>query len=313
MNQIDTVWSLANEFMNSAKLVAINDGMISSVVEDIVEWKGNGVRVFQGYPLCIKSGSIRKVFLYELIANSVNYCFWYGKHNIRPNGADSEKMYNLLDESFIYLEEMKKTATFSHYQELEIIIGTFIDKLSKARFPLIDHRVRHLNEILNRSDLLSVIEISVQREDYSVDRWLDYLITSFPGYSKDLFLKRAFLFIMQMYRRCGIFEDKILNRSDLLSVNEISKVLVPADYQVPKMLRWLGCIEYCDSLAFLVDNDLSIAEGTSAECEIRAATIIVCKRIADLAKCTCEEVDTYLYGRRNRIIAPFPLTVTTNY
>lgn len=304
MNHIDTVWSFANEFVDSAKLVTINDEVIDKIAKDVVRWKETTERLLWNFPTCIKSGSIEKIFLYELIANSVNYCFWYGRHNIRPNGASSTKMYNLLDESFDELEEMKETATFSPHDELEIIIETFIDKLSRARFPLIDHRVRHLNEILNRSDLLSAIEISVLREDYkdySVDKWLDYLITSFPGYSKDLFLKRAFLFIMQMYRRCGIFGK------------EISKVLVPADYQIPKVLRWLGCIEYKYPLDFTTDMNILLAEGCSTECEIRAATIVVCKRIADLAGCTCEEVDTYLFGRRHFCTDSFHLTVTTNY
>jgi hypothetical protein len=301
MNQINTVWSLTNKFVDDAKLVTINSERIMDVAADISGWKDDNPFVYQGFPKCIPSGNIRKIFLYELIANSVNYCFWLGKHNIRPNEASSTRMYNLLDESFEYLEELKETATFDSRQEKEIIINTFITKLSTWRFPLIDLRVRHLNEILNRSDLLSVIELSVHREDYSVEKWLEYLITSFPGYSKDMFLKRAFLFIMQMYRRCGIFKK------------EIGKVLVPADYQIPKMLRWLGCIEYDDSLAYSIDNNYSILEGCVAECEIRAATIVVCRRIADLARCTCEEVDTYLFGRRNWCTCPFHLTITSNY
>lgn len=301
MNPIETVWSLANTFVDSAKLVTISDGEISNAAKAVMDWKESGPRVFQGYPLCIKSGHPRRILLYELIANSVNYCFWYGRYDIRPDRAGSTKMYQLLDESFNKLEELKKTATFDGQDEKEIIINTFIEKLSRARFPLIDHRVRHLNEILNRSDLLSVIDIEVQRNSYNTEDWLDYLITSFPGYSKDLFLKRAFLFIMQMYRRCGIFEK------------EVSKVLVPADYHIPKMLRWLGCIEYNNSLSQHVDGGFSIPEDCNADCEIRAATIVACKRIADLADCTCEEVDTYLFGRRNWCTAPFHLTVTTNY
>ena len=215
----------------------------------------------------------------------MNYCYWYGWHDIRPGGANSGKMYDLLDESF---------------DELEIIIANFIDRLSRARFPLIDHRIRHLKEIVN-SNLLDVIELLVSKKDYNVDKWLDYIVTTFPGYSKDMFLKRAFLFIMQMYRRCGIFEK------------EIDRIPVPADYQLPKILRWLGCIEYHYPLYFTVDWNLPIAEGCSSECEIRAATIVACKRIADAAGCTCEQVDTYLWGKRNKCSDPFHLTITSNY
>jgi len=116
-NIIDTVWSLANEFVDSAKLVTINSEKVTETAANIAEWKKGGVRVFQGYPLCIRSGGIGKTFLYELIANSVNYCFWYGRHDIRPNEASSTKMYSLLDESFDYLEELKKTSKYDNQQE----------------------------------------------------------------------------------------------------------------------------------------------------------------------------------------------------
>jgi len=146
-----------------------------------------------------------------------------------------------------------------------------------------------------------VIELSIYREDYSVEKWLEYLIISFPGYSKDLFLKRAFLFIMEMYRRCGIFGK------------EIGEVLVPADYHIPKMLRWLGCIEYSSELDSAIDNGHSVLSGSIAECEIRATTIVTCRKIADLARCTCEEVDTYLFSRRHQCRDAFHLCVTSNY
>lgn len=304
------VWSLANEFVDSAKLVSINDEVISKVAKDVVRWKevlyaNKASRcALWNFPKCIDpvdSKAIQKMFLFELIANSVNYCYWYGRYDIRPNGASSTKMESLLGESFDELEEMKKIAMFSLCNELEIVITAFISKLSMARFPLIDKRVGHLMELLNSSDLLSVIRTSVQKEDYSVDKWLEYIVRSFPGYSKDLFLKRAFLFIMQMYRRCGIFEK------------EIGRILAPADYQVPRVLRWLGCIEYKYPLDFTVDMNLLLAENCQTECEIRAFTIIVCKKIADLASCTCEQVDSYLWSKRKQCDKAFHLCVTSNY
>ena len=300
MNQIDTVRELANKFVNTSNHVFINSEKIREVAWEVAKVLQEP-RGSWGFPGCIPSCNMKMLFLYELIANSVNYCFWYGRHNVRPNGADSTKMYSLLDESFMHLEEVRKIATLDSRQEKEIIIGSFIDKLSTARFPLIDYRVQHLNEVLNRSDLLSVIEEAVQRGSYCADEWLDYLITSFPGYSRDLFLKRAFLFIMQMYRRCGLFKEAM------------SKILIPADYHIPKMLRWMGCIEYDEALDYAIATSVLIPSGSNVECEIRAATIVACSRIAAAANCTCEEVDTYLFFQRHICTAPFHLTVTTDY
>ena len=43
-----------------------------------------------------------KMFIgYQLMASAVNYCYWYGSHNFRPNGANSTEMYKLLDSSFL--------------------------------------------------------------------------------------------------------------------------------------------------------------------------------------------------------------------
>lgn len=302
MVYIDTVWTLAQQFVADATMVTINDAKIWDVATEIVDTQKNQLPVPAEFTKHVSPpDEIRKMFLYELIANSVNYCFWYGRHDIRPNDVSSSKMYALLDESFHHIDELKKTRTMDRYQELEDVIEDFTGKLSRARFPLIDCRVRHLEEILDRHDLLSVIDTDVERGKHSVDEWLDFLVTSFPGYAKDLFLKRAFLFIMQMYRRCGLFAE------------EMFKIPVPADYQIPKMLRWTGCIVYDRELSWIVDENVIVPSGSFIECEIRAATIVAVKRIADAANCTCEEVDTYLFARRYFCSEPFHLTITTDY
>lgn len=307
MNLIDSVWRLTNSFLVEPKFIKINNKMIEYQAEMIVESTCDPICNLEegSLPSCINGmtgqSAIKRLFLYEIIANSVNYCYWYGRYDIRSNNVNCEKMYNLLDESFAVLDDQLQTYQMDFGFALEIVIRAFINRLSMERFPLLDFRVQHLKEILNRGDLSSVIEIAVQRNHYSVEEWLKYLVTSFPGYGKDLFLKRAMLFIMQMYRRIGLFGE------------EIDKVLVPADYQIPKMLRWLGCIKYSESLAFCVDNNISLVETGQSECELRAATIYICKRLADLSGCTCEDVDTYLFSRRNDCKDPFHLVVTTNY
>ncbi len=303
---IEDTLSLAHEFVANAEFVSISDTGIDVVAHSVKKWikEKKKHQIANWYPKCINPKSkdaVKTLFLYELIASSVNYCYWFGKHTIRPIGANSSKMYDLLDASFLYLMELKKKAQYHPHHELEIIIGDFCERISRERFPLIDQRIRHLTEILKKFDLLSMIEISVQREDYNIHQWLDYIITSFPGFSRDLFLKRTFLFIMQMHRRIGIFDKGI------------KEVPVPADYQVPKILRMLGCIGYAHNLADMVDNNLHLPENSPGECEIRAATIVACKEIADLADCSCEQVDSYLWNRRNECSDPFHLTITSNY
>lgn len=318
MNLIDNVQLLADQFMVNPKYVYLDQDAIAVVAEKVAdqlefrEGIAASQSTFWGYPKCIDpvdSKALNKLFLYEIIANSVNYCYWYGRYDIRPNGSDSTKMYKLLDESFEVINRLRQMSEYSQQYELEIIIDTFANKLSQERFPLLDHRIRHLDEIRNREDLISRIDRCVQQEDYSVDKWLEYLVLAFPGYGKDLFLKRAFLFIIEMYRRCRLFKE------------EIGRVPVPTDYQIPKMLRSLGCIQYAPSqyapyirnLACRVDSGCLIFEGSQQECEIRAATIVACRKIAGLAECSCADVDTYLFSKRYECKDPFHLTITSNY
>jgi len=117
----------------------------------------------------------------------------------------------------------------------------------------------------------------------------------------DIFLKRASLFFMMLHRSMGWFK------------NDIHKLPIPSDYQIPKMLEWLGCIRYYGSLKNDIKEGKLIPEGSLMECEIRAASIIACKKIADRAGCSPNDVDNYLWLNRKDCNNPFHLTITTNY
>lgn len=314
MSIIESVWDLAGQFMTDPKLVRINEERIRETAEQIKEWLKEDLRqtsLFWGLPRCIKEGDpnkIEKLLLYELIANSVNYCYWYGRSDIRPNEASAVKMYELLDKAFDVAEYNTEIAKVSFGTKKSFFINQvttqFARNLAIERFPMLEQRIYHLSEIT--FDTFEWFKSALYKPNYhkdTIEDWIKYMVTTFPGYSNDLFLKRAILFIMQLYRR-GV---------GLFTIDEICELPVPADYQVPKMLRYFGCIEYSDVLAFTVDNNLLMAEGCHSECEIRAATIIACKMIADYANCTCEQVDSYLWLRRNECQDPFHLTITSSY
>jgi len=132
-------------------------------------------------------------------------------------------------------------------------------------------------------------------------RYLMSLVTTFPGFASDLFLKRASLFFMQMYRKLGWYEKMM------------SYLPVPADYQVPKMLKHFGCIKYKEPLNTIVEVGELIPKGSIMECEIRAATIIVCELLRQQTKWNMSEIDSWLWLRRKECNDPFHLTITTDY
>jgi len=320
MGETHIIWdtrSFVRSFTTSAKFVkldmsgcwSIGRNMLPELARSPLPW---------GIPKWLFTSDWRILFLYELILDSVNYCYWYGSSDFRPNGASSVRLDALLTESFIEL--ITKYAAPIHYPTEVYHLGSvklihhaieiFKVKLSLNRFPLLDQRIHHLNEIqASLDEAVQWVYSKVQGNQFTegsvknlcVEEWLEFLITHFPGYGKDIFLKRAFLYIIQMYRRLGAFQK------------EIGIVPVPADYQLPKVLRSTGCIEYAPTLENMVDTGEFLIEDSLLECEIRAATIKACDIIAVSVGCSPAEVDTYLFNKRNQYSQNFHLTLTSNY
>lgn len=238
---------------------------------------------------------------YELMADSINYCYWYGADNIRPNGANSRKMYKLLDESFA--EALDQPDGFLNLQKIIYLFGS---KLSSNRFPLQQERLTHLDQLRKRF-LGQTFSIELAKEltnkDVTPDlrSWLNKLLEWFPGFAEDIFIKRASLFFMMLNRRMGYFND------------DIGYLPIPADYQIPKIMRALGVLRYNDELADKIERSELIPEGSLIECQIRAHTITAAENIARIAECTSTDVDDYLWLERDKFKDKFHLTRTTNY
>ena len=245
--------------------------------------------------LGVIDNSVRCI-LYELIANAVNYQYWVGKPNIRPNNSGATQMYKLLEISFkeVYAE------SGGNYKTL---ISTFEDRLIEHRFPALKNRLRHLEELITQSAekfAFALIELKKMPTEEPIEL-MGSFIGRFPGYAEDLFLKRAILFFHQLHRRLGWFSE------------EISRFPIAADYQIPKMLRFGKCIYYSKELAQKIDNFELIPEGSLMECEIRASSILACKKLAEKVGCTMGKIDNYLWRNHNLCKDPFHLTITTNY
>jgi len=301
---IDTTRDLVESFTSAPTYVILVEDNISKLAEEIPQstltpFGKPNIPYHHRLPIGSSAFDEDKagIVFYELVANSVNYCYWYGKHNIRINNSSASQMYKLLDEVFNRLGDWSYSS----------VIRAFKEELIKNRFPLIDERIKHLNEIEKNPyqvhDLVDYIARAVENENYDIDELLAQLITGLPGYAQDMFLKRAFLFFIELYRRMGWFK------------NQIHRLPIPSDYQIPKILHYYGCVYYCKQLQDLINNSELIPEGSLMECEIRASAIKACDVIAEKAKCKPCDVDTFLFNNRNICgkERPFHLTITSNY
>lgn len=229
-----------------------------------------------------------KVFK-ELAAGAINYCYWYGDSKIRPNDASSTLMYQLVNEAF--------GDRWDNF-DLQLSLGILERLLTRYRFPLVEERIQHLEQLRNCA---SFVDDIVQFEGELSYSLFEDLVVGFPGYGSDMFLKRASLFFLQLYRSLGWHADAM------------QWLPVPADYQVPKMLRHFGCFAYLSPLGAMVEEGELIPKHSRMECEIRAATIVVCRFLQIQTEWNISDIDSWLWLRRKEATEPFHLTITTDY
>jgi len=287
MSIINTVFKTAETFMKNPKFVSISDKGLDKLSKIMIEegkldfFEGKNKEDYEGLDF---TNEIKL----ELLASSINYCYWYGRPEIRPEKASSTLMYALLADSYS-----------KNNRQIDMkMINYFVGEMATYRFPLIEERARHLVQTASRWERF-VNEINNNKED--INPLVDIMIKDFPGFASDIFLKRAFLFFLQLNRKFGWFEKTI------------NKIPIPADYQIPKMLYSFKVLEYSNKLREALYGYELIPAGSLMECEIRSATILACKKLSELTNWSTPEIDTFLWTKRKLSDEPFHLTITTSY
>jgi hypothetical protein len=287
MNIINTVFKTAEIFMKNPKFVSISGKGLDKLSKIMMEegkldfFDGKNKEDYEGLDF---TNEIKL----ELLASSINYCYWYGRPEIRPEKSSSTLMYALLADSYS-----------KNNRQIDMkMINYFVGEMATHRFPLLEERARHLVQTASRWEKF-VSEINSNKED--INPLIDTMIKDFPGFASDMFLKRMFLFFLQLNRKFGWFEKTI------------TKIPIPADYQVPKMLYSFGVLEYSNELKEYLYGYELISPGSLMECEIRSATILACKKLSELINWSTPEIDTFLWAKRDSSDEPFHLTITTNY
>lgn len=282
MSLIESVFEASNYFMKDPKFVKVNYDKCKEISNELK-------KSYEGEPQ-FSSWTEDELFV-VLIANAMNYCFWYGTSQFRPENSSSNKMYEIIERC------VKRVGVIL----IDSAIQDIIECLAIARFPLLEERVKHIKEVGEfGKDFIRVLSDNIP--DSQGEHLFSYLVRFFPGYGSDIFLKRASLFFLELYRRFGLFPTLV------------KKLHVPADYQVPKMLNYFDCIKYTPLLQELINHDVLIPKFSLPECEIRSATILACDYIVKESNTDISFVDWYFWSRRNECKnEKFHLTITTDY
>ena len=234
--------------------------------------------------------------------DSVNYNYWYGTGEVRPCGSSSSEMSKLLDDSFGYAHLL---SSLGSVHICKMAAKRFKTLLTFNRYPNLENRIRHVGEVAKLFSktygFIDMLLENIKKEEEQADDIIESLIDSCPGYGSDMFLKRSFLFIIQMNRKMGWFKD------------DIHLIPIPADYHIPQMLHFYGALNYNDNLIKKIMNQELIQSGSLEECEIRASSIKACQMIAEITNKTMAEIDALLFSNRQLCLNPFHLTITTDY
>ena len=148
---------------------------------------------------------------------------------------------------------------------------------------------------------------------------VDLLIRLFPvAYGQDVqFLRIGNLHLrFPFHKRAQLVAVMLHGRSFFSShspcLGDIEQIGPLADYQVPKVLRADGVLQYSGDLAGLVDSWKEIPKDSQMEIEIRASTVAACCCIQDaingfrktnnLAPINIAQLDYWLWAERRSLV-----------
>ena len=294
---IETVYKAADTFMSD--YVTINDGKIASFqIADMEE----STRYFSMPPYLEKMKqeidpvvAYKIVHIFNAIQASVQYSFFTARADIRLDGVDSQWVINMIDAVFAEFGVRSVTDVYRTK-------GRIVERLTASGITMLRSRVETVEEVFAK---LNFYEYGEAYAD--VDASLTQL-SKLVCFKQDLFFKKG-LFSLMMTGR--MLPELSKNHPDYAKA--ITSLPVPADYQIPKMLRHYGLITFGNELEEMVENNILLPENSEPELNIRAATVKACKLIAERNAISADAVDARLFAHREESSLKHHLCVTEFY
>jgi hypothetical protein len=234
------------------------------------------------------------IHAYNAINASLQYCFFLGRASVRFDGIDSFWVMRMLDKVF-ELENVSVVADISRTKK------PIIDALMDSNITMLRSRITTVEEVFEKLDF-EMYGRAYNNVEASISQ-----LKKLVCFRQDLFFKKGLFAVMITGRMLPELKQ------DTDYAEALAALPVPADYQIPKMLRHYGLIEYSDALANRVDRHIPLLENSDMELNIRAATVLVCDLLAEVNGISADVVDAYLFMHRKESDALHHLCVTERY
>jgi hypothetical protein len=271
------------------------------------------------------ASSLSGCIQYALVANAINYQFWEplcseSAGELPIARYDYEGVVGAMGMQRALAKAWDGYPTAAHFARAlreEGIIGLFggIPRASDRKDMLAEVLgIRPFEPTADLSTLEAVTKVLLERvtEEHALSvSDAAFIALAFPtAYGRDPLLKRAQLALsfIAAFAREGFGQEVQLD------------VTLFADYQVPRVARALGLLEYGPELAQLVDSGALLQAGGVHEQAIRSATLILGRdliRAVELehgVRINEADLDQWLWGQRNACgDSLFHRTATTDY
>ena len=220
------------------------------------------------------------IHCFNAIQASLQYSFFTANSSIRFDGVDSQWVIEMVDAVFA---SCQVRSVEDIYRTKEHIIK----RLMTSGISMLRSRVVTVEEVFG------TLDFEAYAKSYSdVDASLT-LLGSVVCFKQDLFFKKGIFAVMMTAR---ILPE--LTQKNTTYAKSIASLPVPADYQIPKMLRHYGLIVFSDELEAMVDGSVPLQENSEMELNIRAATVKVCDMVAKHNGISANDVDAWLFAHR---------------
>jgi hypothetical protein len=242
-----------------------------------------------------KETAYKIIHIFNAINASLQYSFFTARADIRFDGIDSQWIITMLDEVFEALQVRTVTDVYRIKEQI-------IERLIDSNITLLRSRVETVEEVFGK---LNFYEYGATYADVALSI---EMIKTLVCFKQDLFFKKGLFAVMMTGRMLPELKTVYPQY-----VAQLSHLPVPADYQIPKMLRHYGLIVFSEALEKMVEHNIILQENSEMELNIRAATVLVCGLIAKQNGVSADDVDGYLFSKRDESGLRHHLCVTEGY
>lgn len=280
--------------------VRINYAVIDAMDRSQIDG-GGGANLTEG----TSNMSLSEAISYAIALNSINYRFWdlqdgqmlryqhEGKVGALAMTSAFERAWNREHNSFAQLSQPLTE------DDILAVFGDMPGRVSRVAIlneVLLSPKLREVSEKL-AEDITQAEGVFILGVEHA-----QTLADAFPLTYTDPLLKKAQLAISAVWLACA-----------QRGLNVDTDLTAFADYQIPRILRALGVIEYSAEVAAIIDSMQLIESGSKIERAIRSASVGAVEAIAKKHNVRSAPVDHYLWTRRNEAKEPFHLCDTTAY